>query len=269
MEPTARAHESTAAHEQASECRWWSARRAAAHIGAGGTQALRGGVAAPSWRDHRDARDMLPAGRDPLAAVAGRGPGDARADDSSGKGEDASSEAATDFQSADGRARDAARRSVRKTLPAGRVRLTGIGSAGASSPSGLRGRTRGMPPASTDSSFGTFVTRRRPGSRKQACSLPTCRSSSDTGTSARRLVISIPPAAGSASRCCELSRRERSVYRNASAAFLAPRVLQILACAGKTGEVLWMKEPDGEGIASHTDSESCDVGRTGRARGVR
>jgi len=30
--------------------------------------------------------------------------------------------------------------------------------------------------------------------------------------------------------------------------------LQILACAGKTGGVLWMKEPDGEGLASPTDS---------------
>lgn len=39
--------------------------------------------------------------------------------------------------------------------------------------------------------------------------------------------------------------------------------LQELACAGKTGEVLWMKEPDGEGVASHTDSESCDGVRKG------
>lgn len=33
--------------------------------------------------------------------------------------------------------------------------------------------------------------------------------------------------------------------------------LHVPACAGKTGEVLWMKEPDGEGLASHADSESC------------
>lgn len=33
--------------------------------------------------------------------------------------------------------------------------------------------------------------------------------------------------------------------------------LHDLACAGKTGEVSWMKEPDGEGLASHADSESC------------
>ena len=35
MEPTARAHESTAAHERASDRRWWSARDAAAYIDAG------------------------------------------------------------------------------------------------------------------------------------------------------------------------------------------------------------------------------------------
>jgi len=35
MQPSARTSEATAAQEQAGECRWWSARRAAAHIGAG------------------------------------------------------------------------------------------------------------------------------------------------------------------------------------------------------------------------------------------
>jgi hypothetical protein len=38
-------------------------------------------------------------------------------------------------------------------------------------------------------------------------------------------------------------------------------ILQDLACAGKTGEVSWMKEPDGEGLASHADSGSCSVVR--------
>jgi RNA-directed DNA polymerase len=35
-------------------------------------------------------------------------------------------------------------------------------------------------------------------------------------------------------------------------------------CAGKTGKVVWMKEPYGEGLATHTGPESCVVVRKGR-----
>ena len=35
MEPITRAPETTSSHDRTSECRWWTARRAAAHIGAG------------------------------------------------------------------------------------------------------------------------------------------------------------------------------------------------------------------------------------------
>jgi excisionase family DNA binding protein len=35
MEPIARTRETATPHDQSSECRWWSARRAAAYIGAG------------------------------------------------------------------------------------------------------------------------------------------------------------------------------------------------------------------------------------------
>ena len=37
-----------------------------------------------------------------------------------------------------------------------------------------------------------------------------------------------------------------------------------MACAGKTGKVVWMKEPYGEGLATHTGPESCVVVRKGR-----
>lgn len=43
--------------------------------------------------------------------------------------------------------------------------------------------------------------------------------------------------------------------------------LQVPACAGQTGEVLWTKEPDGEGPASHADPESCGVVCKGGADG--
>lgn len=35
MEPIARTRESSSTHDQAGDCRWWSAKRAAAYIGAG------------------------------------------------------------------------------------------------------------------------------------------------------------------------------------------------------------------------------------------
>jgi len=36
-----------------------------------------------------------------------------------------------------------------------------------------------------------------------------------------------------------------------------------LLCAGKTGEMVWMKEPYREGVANHSDPESCAVVRKG------
>jgi len=47
---------------------------------------------------HRYARDVLPSRGDPVAPMAGRGPGDARADDSRREGQDASSSTVADFQ---------------------------------------------------------------------------------------------------------------------------------------------------------------------------
>jgi len=70
-----------------------------------------------------EVRDVLPAGRDSLAPMAGRGLGDARTDESCGEGQDASRAPATDFQSALGRPGDAKARSFGQTVSAGRVRL--------------------------------------------------------------------------------------------------------------------------------------------------
>ncbi len=36
-----------------------------------------------------------------------------------------------------------------------------------------------------------------------------------------------------------------------------------LLCAGKTGEMVWMKEPYREGLANHSDPESCVIVRKG------
>jgi hypothetical protein len=51
----------------------------------------------------------------------------------------------------------------------------------------------------------------------------------------------------------------------------APRlwiVLSSLQCAVKTGEVLWMKEPYGEGVAIHSGPESCVVVRKGHGEAL-
>ena len=42
------------------------------------------------------------------------------------------------------------------------------------------------------------------------------------------------------------------------------RVRRRAACAGKTGKVVWMKAPYGEGPATHTGPESCVAVRKGR-----
>jgi hypothetical protein len=36
-----------------------------------------------------------------------------------------------------------------------------------------------------------------------------------------------------------------------------------LLCAGQTGEMMWMQEPYGEGVATHSGPESCAVAREG------
>jgi hypothetical protein len=44
--------------------------------------------------------------------------------------------------------------------------------------------------------------------------------------------------------------------------------LSSLQCAVKTGEVLWMKEPYGEGVAIHSGPESCVVVRKGHGEAL-
>ena len=44
--------------------------------------------------------------------------------------------------------------------------------------------------------------------------------------------------------------------------------LSSLQCAVKTGEVLWMKEPYGEGVAIHSGPESCVVVRKGHCEAL-
>jgi len=41
-----------------------------------------------------------------------------------------------------------------------------------------------------------------------------------------------------------------------------------LLCAGETGEVSWMKEPYGEGVAIHSGPESCVVAHKGRGEAL-